>query len=263
LLERRLEAMRRQEARMQEILDRLDAGEAPAEIFAELREDGEWTLLGEFGRERFAQRQPGGEMMRGGRGGGMQAAERKGFDDLTPEEATLLRNRILSFLEQHAPEMAQRLRESGDSPEVNRAINRLRREVLRLIELKEQQSPEFRPALEQLRNGMRIADVVGRIRQAAAQGEASGERLASLRKELTEIAEDQFDAQFAARQLFLERAEQRLINAREKLARERAERSQRIEREVQIMIDRALRAAQLGRTDEPASDGPRERGGPR
>lgn len=258
LLERRMEMLERQEERLREIMDRLDAGESPAEIFAELRERGELALLGEFGRE-FG-RGGGPEGLRGLRGGpegrpGVDGGQ-DGGEAPTAEDYTIWRNRIMAFFEEHAPEMAKRLREGGDSPEAQRAVLRLRREVARLIEMKEQGSEEFRPALERLRNGMRIADVLGRVRQAALSGTLDDATLRMLRRELSEIVAKQFDAELAAREEFLTRMGERLAGAREKLERERAERSQRIEREVQTMLDRATRGG-----EEPGPGGPRR--GPR
>jgi hypothetical protein len=240
MLDRRLESLREQEARVIEIMDRLDAGESPREIFAELRERGELGVLGllaERGREGV--RGPMGEP-------GPEDRDRRAPQAMNPEDYTLWRNRVMAFFEEHAPEMAQRLREAGDSEDARRAVFRLRREVERLIELKERESEEFRPALERLRNGVRIADLLGRVRQAKLDGSLTEEALGQLRRELTEIVGRQYDAQLAAREEFLRRTTQRLEGAREKLEQERAERSQRIEAEVQSMIDRATREGDGG-----------------
>ena len=250
LLERRMEMLERQEERLREIMDRLDGGESPAVIFAELRERGELALLGEFGRET-GRGMRGGPEGRGGQGGGQD-----GGDAPSAEDYTIWRNRIMAFFEEHAPEMAKRLQEGGDSPEAQRAVLRLRREVGRLIELKEQGSEEFGPALERLRNGVRIADVLGRVRQAALAGTLDDPTLRRLRSELSEIVAKQFDAELEAREQFLTRMGERLNGAREKLERERGERSERIEREVQAMLDRATRAG-----EQPGPGGPRR--GPR
>ncbi|MFI4881860.1 MAG: hypothetical protein ACIAQU_04670 [Phycisphaerales bacterium JB064] len=252
LLERRLETVQRQEQRLQEIMDRLDAGESPAEIIAELRDRGELALLGEFGRgagER--EREGGGRGMRGNQEGPQSP------EAMDPEDYALWRNRIFAFFDEHAPEMAKRLREGGDSEDVRRAVFRLRREVERLIDLKEKGSEEFRPALERLRNGMRIADVLGRVRQAASAGTLTADVLANLRRELTAVVAEQYDAQLDGREQLLDRMGQRLDGAREKLERERAERSQRIEAEVQAMLDRATSDREGARPEGGPRRGPR------
>lgn len=255
LLDRRLEQTERQQARLREIRARLDAGEPPAAILADLRERGEMALLGDWGRtaERDGQRGP------------REPGEARAFEDPTPQEFALWRTKIIAFFDQHAPEMARRFREEGDSENARRAIIRLRREVERLMELREKGSDEFEPALDRLRNGMRIADVLGRVREAAIAGTLTPELLRTHRQDLTEVVAQQYDAQLDARAKWLERMGQRLQGAVEKLERERAERSQRIEAEVQAMLDRAMSdkdARQPGR--EPgrdADDSPRR--GPR
>ena len=261
LLERRMESLERQQERLHDIMKRLDAGESPAAIFGELRERGELALLGEFSRggDRLVDRAGDGEREfgRGMRSGPERRPGQEADQPMSPEDFTLWRNRIMAFFEEHAPDMAQRLRESGDSEEARRAVQRLRRDVSRLIELKEQESAEFRPALERLRNGMRIADILGRVRQRAIAGTLDDQTLRSLRQELTAIVEKQFDAEFAGREQFLERTQQRLDNAREKLERERSERGRRIEREVQVMIDRATRGVQGREQSQPQRRGQR------
>ena len=236
-LERRLATIEEQEARLREIIGRIDAGESPADIFAELRERGELNILGTLAdRVREGQRP---QRAMAGRGPGGQA---RAIEPMTDEEYTLWRNRIMAFFEEHAPEMATRLRDAGDSDEARNAVQRLRREVERLIELRERNSEEFRPALQRLRNGMRIADILGRVRRAAMDGSLTDDQLATVREELTVIVAQQYDAQLAARRIFLERTSRRLENARETFERERADRDERIESEVESMLERATRS---------------------
>lgn len=230
LVERRLDQAERQQDRLRAIKRRLDAGESPMAIMAELRERGELGLLGE-----------------GGRGGDRDGPwrSRDGDAPRDPEQTNGegyadWRTRVMAFLEEHAPDMATRLREEGDSDEARRAVLRLRREIDRLIELREKGSDEFEPALARLRNGMRIAVVVGKVREAAQAGAPNPRTLRELRRELTELVGTQFDAQLAARAKWLDRMDERLQGARERLERERAERSQRIEAEVGRMFERAM-----------------------
>ncbi|MFI4916738.1 MAG: hypothetical protein ACIAS6_09575 [Phycisphaerales bacterium JB060] len=230
LVERRLDQAERQQERLREIKRRLDAGESPMAIMAELRERGELGLLGEWGRSAD-------------RDGPRRSRDGDGPRD--PEQANgegyaEWRTRVMAFLEEHAPDMAMRLREEGDSDEARRAVFHLRREVDRLIELREKGSDEFEPALARLRNGMRIAVVVGKVREAAQADAPNPRTLRELRRELTELVGTQFDAQLAARAKWLERMGERLQGARERLERERAERSQRIEAEVNRMFERAM-----------------------
>ena len=237
-LERRLATIEEQEARLREIIGRLDAGESPAAIFAELRENGELSILGSRAdRVREGQRP---QRAMAGRPGGGQA---RAIEPLSDEDYTLWRNRIMAFYEEHAPEMATRLREAGDSEEARNAVQRLRREVERLIELRDRSSEEFRPALQRLRNGMRIADILGRVRRAAMDGTLTDDQLVTVRQELTSIVAQQYDAQLAARRTFLERTSRRLENARETFERERTDRDQRIESEVESMLERARRSS--------------------
>ncbi len=249
-LKRRLASIEEQETRLRDILGRLDAGESPAAVFAELRERGELGLLGSVGdRGRDGGRT---SRMMGTRGSGAQV---RGTEPLTEEQFTLWRNRIMAFFEENAPEMAARLREAGDSDEARGAVQRLRREVERLMELRERDSEEFRPALQRLRNGMRIADILGRVRRAAGDGSLTEGQLVEVRQELATIVAQQYDAQLTSRRIFLERTSRRLENARETFERERADRESRIESEVDAMLERATR--------RPNSQGRSERRQPR
>ncbi len=251
LVERRLDQAERQQERLREIKRRLDAGESPAAILAELRERGELGVLGEWGR---GSDRDGPRRFRDGE-------DSRDPQDLPPEAYELWRTRILDFFDRHAPEMAERLRAEGENEESRRAVLRLRREVERLIELREQGSDEFEPALARLRNGIRIADLLGEVRAEAQAGTLSPEKLRPMRRDLTELVGTQFDAQLTARAKWLDRMGDRLRGAREKLERERAERSQRIEAEVQAMLDRAMKPGEDRRDGVPRPGGPRN--GPR
>jgi len=99
---------------------------------------------------------------------------------------------------------------------------------------------------------MRIADVLGRVRGQAAAGTLTPELLSKLREELTEVVALQYDAQLEQRAKWLDRMGQRLAGAAEKLERERTERTQRIDAEVQAMLDRATNPS-AGR--EPPAEG--------
>lgn len=248
VVERRLEQTEQQQARLREIKRRLAAGESAMAILADLRERGETGVLGEFGRQP---ERPGQRRFRDG--------ESPRGDDVDPQDFVLMRNRVMAFFERHAPELADRLRAEDDSEQARRAVMRLRHEVERLIELREQGSDEFEPALVRLRNGMRIADVLGKIRAEAQAGTLTPEKLGDLRRDLTELVATQFDAQLAARAKWLERTSERLRGARDKLEREQAERSQRIEAEVQAMLDRATNP----RDPQERRDEGRERRRPR
>lgn len=230
LIDRRIEQAERQQVRLREIKQRLADGESAATILAELRERGEAGLLGEWGRGQDREGQ------RGARDGGDQ----RRLEDVTDEEYTRWRETVMVFFEKHAPEMAERLRKEGDSEDAKRAVFRLHREVDRLIELREKKSDEFQPALDRLRNGMRIADVLGKVREATQTGTLTAELLRTLRHELTGVVTQQYDAQLENRAEWLARMGRRLEGAEEKLERERAERSRRIEAQVQAMIDRAM-----------------------
>lgn len=231
LVDRRIEQTERQRDRLREIKRRLADGESAATILAEMRERGELTLLGEWGR--------GGD--RDGQRGPRDSGEQRRLEDVTDEELTRWRDTVVVFFEEHAPEMAERLRKEGDSEDARRAVLRLHREVDRLIELRDKDSDEFRPALDRLRNGMRIADVLGKVRDAAHGGALTADLLRTLRRDLTDIVTKQYDTQLEQRAKWLARMGQRLDGAEEKLERERAERSQRIEAQVQAMIDRAMK----------------------
>ncbi len=243
LVERRLEQAEQQQARLREIKRRLEAGESAINILSDLRERGEMGVLGEMAR---GPERPGQRRFRDG--------DPPREDDADPQDFVLVRNRVMAFFERHAPELADRLQAEGDSEEARRAVMRLRREVERLIELREQGSDEFEPTLERLRNGMRIADVLGKVRAGAQAGTLTPEALRELRRDLTELVATQFDAQLAARAKWLERMSERLRGARAKLEREQAERSQRIEAEVQAMLDRATNPREPQGRREPGSE---------
>lgn len=230
LIDRRIEQTERQQARLREIKQRLADGESAASILAELRERGESALLGEWGRAQDREGQPGPR----------DEGDQRRSEDVSDEQLVSWRETVLDFFEEHAPEMAERLRNERDSEDANRAVVRLHREVDRLIELRDKGSDEFRPALDRLRNGMRIADVLGKVREAAQAGTLTTDLLRTLRRDLTAIVARQYDAQLEQRAKWLARMGQRLDGAEEKLERERAERSQRVEAQVQAMIDRAM-----------------------
>lgn len=232
LLERRLEQLQSQEERIQAMLERLDAGASAMELMAELRAQGDWPLMADGLREG-PREAPRNEPGRGGP---------PPMEPMTPEEYRLWHGRIVAFFDEHAPELAKRMRDSGQTDETRRAVHRLRREVERLLELKEQNSDEFAPSLVRLLTGLHISEVVAQVRQHVASGTLTEDRLKAFHQELTVAVGKQYDAQLEARAKLLERMGTRLAGALERLEREKAERSRRVEAEVRVMLDRATQS---------------------
>ncbi|GIW74240.1 MAG: hypothetical protein KatS3mg103_0762 [Phycisphaerales bacterium] len=244
LIRRRLDVLRQQQARLEALLADLDAGRDPRDVFAELRSPGEGPPDGR-------------PVPRDDPFGPLQAEPTEAIEPASPgggQDATAWRRRVMAFLDEHAPEIAQRLREDGQSEQAQRALQRLRREVERLIELRQRDAEQFAPQLQRLRTGMRIAEVVARLRRQAAQGPIGSQELEAYRRALTEPVAAQFDAELAARQRFLERTEQRMQAARQRLEEERAQRDERIAAEVQAILDRTLHGPEG--TPRPGATGP-------
>jgi len=236
MIERRLELLDEQRERLAAIARRLDAGEAPADVLADLRERGRVRqLLGDM-RGSFRD----GPAAQGAGRGGAEGQRRRDRDD-EPVFA-LARTRILAFLDEHMPELAARVRAEGDSPRAQRAVRRLWDEVRRLERLQASGSGEFGPALEQLRNGLRISELVQRIRRMASEDKLDRPTLRNARRELARLVEAQFEAQMRRREAFLDRAEQRAAQARQRLAEERAAKDERVRAEVAKLLREAIGA---------------------
>ncbi|MEO1008367.1 MAG: hypothetical protein AAFX79_07355 [Planctomycetota bacterium] len=236
VIERRLAQLEQQQRRLREVLQRIDAGESLQDIADELRERGELArymgdLRGVFregvdgDRSRVARR--------------LEDRRRRGAALDVPDDPILVRNRVLAFADRHMPELAERLRREADSPEARRAVARLWQRVAELEDLEGRDATEFRPKLEQLRNGLRISELLQAVRRKHRGGELTSDDVRKARVELTELVSAQFDAQMREREAFMGRMAQRLATGRQTLEQERAQKTQRIEREVDAMLRRA------------------------
>jgi hypothetical protein len=216
-LQRRLQDVRRLERRLEELLTRLDAGEAPADVLRDLApldgmRDGGRASGRDGGREgpRRGPREgrpgdaPPGPMRPEGRGERDGNRERPGPPDqlasipddrpLTPEQ----RERVMAFLRETMPGMAERFQSlSTTDPEAaDRMLGRMLPRLREASRLREEDPELFALKGDELRTGV---DVVAAIRALrAAQGSPAGPEadaaLTTARAGLRDAVSRQIDA---------------------------------------------------------------------
>lgn len=233
-LVRRLEELRQEQARLEVMISKLDAGEPLPEMRRSDRGDGE-------GRPDRPDRPD-----RGGRD-----AERP----QSPEERTRL---VAQFAREHLPEFAERLdaERQRDPEAVHRIAARFWPRVEELKELQQSEPELFAVEVERLRSGHAIMNAVRRARAAPPADDAARERLMA---HLRELAEQHIDLRLEATRLRLESLRASVRQTEQELEDRRSQRDQSVEEQLQ----RFLRWIERGDHDGDDDDGPRRgrRGG--
>lgn len=234
---RRLEESRAEQARLENMLRRLDAGE-PVPDFRRPQRDGR---EGREGRE-------------GRRGDGRADArhDRDGQPPSLDERARV----VARFAREHFPEFAQRLESEleRDPAAAHRIASRFWPRVAELREIEKTQPELFRVEIARLRSGEEIMSTVRRARDAGPLDEKARERLIG---HLRQLAERHFELRVEAIRLRLESLRQSVRETERELEERRAER----ERSVDEQVQRFLRM--IDREDGDEGDRDRHRDRPR
>jgi hypothetical protein len=264
LRERLGRAIERGEAmleRHREALERLEAGESPAEVLRSLR----WR---EFSREtdRRSATEPGEPSRRRGRvdaaretpapprGGGADArgpdtADRD--DEIGPEG----RRRLRAFLRDHLPSVDEQLAqvEAMDAETGARLFDRLLPQLREVASDTERDPSLGALKLEEMRAGLAVVDATQNLRSLgpdAAAG-ARSEAEAALRGAIA----SRFDARIRLREHELERLAARIAELHDQIKREQASRDAEITRVYQAVIaQRWARPAPDRRGETPAGE---------
>jgi hypothetical protein len=230
-LERRLEEARRNEQRLTEALQRLEAGASLDEVRAAAEGPGR-PLRG--GRGDGAGRpRPPGPGVRGGPGPDPEAVER--------------------FLREHVPELAARLADLRQrNPEAAQVL--LNRLSGRVRELMAERDPRLRDArLAEFRHAQRMFEVQRRFGELVRRGAPEAEVTAA-RNELRTAVAEQFE-------LRMKRHEAEIAALEDRVGRVRKEVEDRTTRRAEIIEEALRRAEERARTGGPDAPGePDERG---
>lgn len=229
-LARRLEESRAEQARLENMLRKLDAGEP----------------LPEFGRPPRRGRGDGGEGGEGGEGregrergadGGGRRGEQRA-DDPRDGRAMPLEERVrlvARFAREHFPEFAEQLESElqRDPAAAHRIAARFWPRVVELRELEKTEPELFAVEVERLRSGHTIMNSVRRARSAAPHDAAGRQRLI---EHLRQLAERHFELRVEAVRLRLESLRQSVRETERELEERRADREQSVDRQVQRLL---------------------------
>ncbi|MEM8782889.1 MAG: hypothetical protein AAGE65_08525 [Planctomycetota bacterium] len=180
-------------------------------------------------------------------------ARERGLDEAQLAER---RARVLAVLEDLDPALAERFRNAPDDrPGVKMALLEDRfPEVLRLVRLREHDQDLYALRVRELVLSRQMRDVARQIRLAERQEQRGEDPVVDaddLRRDLEDLAEEQFEAEQAAEELQLQRFEERL-----EMMRERFKQRDRDERQIiQRTIERLL-SGDPRRTGSPERRGP-------
>jgi hypothetical protein len=234
-LSRRLEESRAEQARLQDMLAKLDAGE-PLPDLRRPPHDGRDDRAGAAGRD--------------GRPGDRLDPERP--DPSVDERARL----VAQFAREHFPEFAERL-ESERQRDPDAAHRIAARFWPRIVELKEieKTDPElFTVEVDRLRSGEAIMNAVRRARSARPLDDDARQRLIA---HLRQLAERHFELRLEAIRLRLESLRRSVRDTERELEERRADRERNVEEQVQ----RLLRAIEHDRQDDGRRQDQPRRGG--
>lgn len=228
-LVRRLEELRQEQARLEQMVARLDAGEPMPEMRRPMRD-----------REDEARGRP----QRG-------PDARDGEGPMSPEERTRL---VFQFAREHFPEFAERLEaeRQRDPGAAHRIAARFWPRVVELRELEKSEPELFAVEVERLRSGEAIMTTVRRARAAPPADDAGRQRLMA---RLRELAERNIELRLEATRLRLESLRASVRDTERELQERQAQREQSVEEQVQ----RFLRWIERGDRDDDADDRPQRR----
>lgn len=237
-LVRRLEDARRLGARLEQAINRLDAGAAPDEV-RDLADAPPGDRAGRPPRQgmRFAGRPDEGEGP-GRRDGG-------------PDERPFTRQQAAEFVREHLPRLWERFEQArARSPqEFDQAVDR----VMPMVrDLASERDPRLREArVAEFDHGMKVFGAARRLGELI-RGGGSDADLAAARGELRTLIGEQFDLRLALHRAEIASLEERLARLRADAEEQSAKREQMIEDGVRRIEERARRPRREsgGRPDE-------------
>lgn len=237
-LVRRLEETKRLEARLQQAIDRLDAGAAPDEV------------------RNLADAPPGdrgGRLQRPGMrfGGRPDEGQGPGRRDGGPDERPFTREQAADFARNHLPRLWERFEQArARSPqEFDQAVDRV---MPMLHDLASERDPGLREArIAEFDHGMKVFGAARRLGEMI-RGGGSDADLAAARAELRTLIGEQFDLRLALHRAEIATLEERLARLRADAEEQSAKREQMIEDGVRRIEERARRPRREGveRPDE-------------
>ncbi|MCC6970481.1 MAG: hypothetical protein IT434_09690 [Phycisphaerales bacterium] len=227
-LTRRIEETKRTQAKLEQALARLNEGGDPAEV----RRD---TLPGRFrdrlrrGREDAPALDRPGDMQ-DDRPRGPQGPGPKGDRSLTPED----RERLLAFLDQHMPRIANRFRDATkENPQLAEGLlNRLAPKFRELQATEHSQPDLFKLRVEDVRAAMTLQEVARSWRPKLRDQNATDDDKRQAREAVSNAVAAQYDARVALREHELKVLEDRIADAKREIDDMGARRDQRIGEEI-------------------------------
>lgn len=228
-LTRRLEESRAEQARLENMLRRLDAGEPLPEVRRPQRE-GRDGAEGPDARQRADGNRQGGDR---GRRRPEQRADEQGEGRTPPLEERI--RLVLRFARKHVPEFAERLESDleRDPGAAHRIAARFWPRLVELEELETSQPELFTVEVERLRSGQVIMNVIHRARSSAPHDAAARQRLV---EHLRPLAERHFELRVEAVRLRLESLRQSVRETERELEEHRADRERSVEEQVQRLL---------------------------
>jgi hypothetical protein len=174
--------------------------------------------------------------------------ERPSFRD--PEH----RERVMAYLREHLPEVADRLDEMNESnPQLaERITSRLGPRVGEIMDLQEREPELASLKLEELRNGLAIIEAIRQCREAGD----SPEQLAPARATLSARIADQFDIRARLNANEIERLRRRLDRLQADLDSQLSEREQTIQQRTDDFLSGREKVDLFGEGRGPGRQGP-------
>ncbi|MCB9846672.1 MAG: hypothetical protein H6811_11890 [Phycisphaeraceae bacterium] len=218
---RRMEALQREEARLNEAIARLDRGDSPQDVMGSVRE-----APGRFDGERRGNDDPLRGPDRGGPGGDRE----RGGERPSPE-------RLLAALAEVAPDLGRRLEAlRAQSPEqADRLLGRLGPRLYQILDLRSRDPDLAGLKVQELQamHGLWLASMAMREARAAEPVDAAAE--ASAKERMRAAIEQSFDVNLAIQRHDLARFTERLEELHEEIARRQAQREQIVEQQFEML----------------------------
>lgn len=260
-LERELAMLKARQTKLEEARRRISAGERPRDVLRELdllrrgeRDDG-GPPEGLPGRRSFG---PRGEGPRGEgpREGGFPGEGRRGPEFMDKPES---REAIEAFLQEHAPEVAKRLREAREStPELaDRMWGRVAPRVRDAMNAGKRDPELVEPRMRELTAGMHVLDALVGFRQAQrVEGDAKTAAVEAARTKLRTAMGEVFDARLMGQEAEVQILSRRLDQMRSGIDKAKTDRERK--------LDSLLKEIDQGREPdlEMGNHGPRRGPGP-
>lgn len=255
---KRLEETQKIEEGIRAAIARLDAGGDNFEVWTELEKLRPVVrdLLSPISRRGQTPMRPGQPAAVEGRGGAAQQGG-QGAEPQRMLNRAEMRERVMKFLDENMPVMAQRLREAEktDRAAIENTVAKIGPRIEDLLKTKREEPDFFPVRLQELRLGLGMFEAARQLGEVSKAAAPDAELAKTLEDQLMKMGYEMFDVREKIQERDLRRVNERATQLQRELSEQRGNRDQIVRDRVNALIQRAKNAGKGGNRDGEAGGG--------